>query len=266
MSEGVELVGVSHTRGGRRLLNEVTLSIKPGELVALIGRNGAGKTTLLRMLLGLVEPEAGTVRVGGRRTGALSGAQRAATFGWLPQTWKVEEPITLLDFVGCARYRFQESRAVTLQAAREALDEVGLEAFGERVMTTLSGGETQRATLASLVAQEAGFWLLDEPANHLDPAQQFAVYEFIGKQWRAGRGMVCVTHDIGLLSSIVAGGGGRELKVVGMESGGIAFEHRYGDPRLPEAIAELFKVKVEVLEDGGVPRFVTSMACAGSTP
>ena len=265
MSEGVELVGVSHTRGGRRLLDEVTLSIKPGELVALIGRNGAGKTTLLRTLLGLVEPESGTVRVGGRRTGSLSGAQRAATFGWLPQTWKVEEPITLLDFVGCARYRFQEPRAMTLQAARKALGAVGLEAFEERVMPTLSGGETQRATLASLVAQEAGFWLLDEPANHLDPAQQFAVYGFIGEQWRAGRGMVCVTHDIGLLSSMAAGGGGRELRVVGMESGRIAFQHGYEDPALPEAIADLFKVKVEVLRSGDVPRFVTSMAVGSAS-
>ena len=263
MNQGLQLKSVSLSRGGNRLLRDVTLTVQPGEMIALIGRNGAGKSTLLRSLLGLAQPDEGSATVDGRPLEALSGPERATSFGWLPQIWKLEEPVTLLEFVCSARYRFNESRASALAASRQAITDLSLTPLLERSMTTLSGGEAQRATLAALVAQDASFWLLDEPANHLDPAQQFAVYEFIGRQWRSGRGIICVTHDIGLLSHIATDNDSPEFRVVGMKEGGIAFDHRYLDSSLPGAIASLFDVEVRTLDERGRPRFVASMGSGG---
>jgi iron complex transport system ATP-binding protein len=256
VSDALELDDVSVEVAGRALLSRVRVRIEPGEFVALLGPNGAGKTTLLKVALGLIKPRAGEARVGGRVVGKLSGRARAARIAWLPQHAVVHEALTAGDIVAAARFRFDEGRASAIAAARRALARAGVAELEPRMVTSLSGGERQRVALAVLLAQEAPLLLMDEPASHLDPAQQIATYRLIGELWRGGQGILCVMHDPNLLHHALAGDEPDRVRVVGLAAGSIVFEHRFSDPALAGALSEMFGVRIARLRHAGAELFV----------
>jgi len=227
------------------LLAHANLEVQRGELVALLGPNGAGKTTLLRAALGLVPLGGGEVRVSGTALEALSQRKRAAELAWLPQQSAPSEPLPAREAVVAARYRFHETAAKSRHEAERALERVGLARFADAPLTTLSGGERQRVAIAGLLAQEARFLLLDEPANHLDPAQQAETYALLGSLVAEGVGMLCVTHDVNLLGHVV-----RSPRVVGLADGTLRFDLDYRADALPERLSELFGVRMLPLSVG----------------
>ncbi|MCP3104471.1 ABC transporter ATP-binding protein [Myxococcus sp. K15C18031901] len=244
MSALLEVSGATVRKGGRVLLDDVSLRVAPGDFVAVVGPNGAGKTTLMRVALGLQRPDAGRATVRGRDVSALSPRERAAFVAWLPQRVQVSEPITALEHVAAARYRFQEPRRRSEEAAREALSRVQAEALAARPVTELSGGEQQRVAVAALLAQEAPWVLLDEPANFLDPAQQLELYALVGRLWRAGKGVLCITHDINVLAHALEPGAAGRLRVVGLAGGRVAFESHYDAPELGAELGRVFGVRM----------------------
>jgi iron complex transport system ATP-binding protein len=229
--------------------------------LALIGPNGAGKTTLLRTALGIVRSVRGEVLLGGKRIDAVPPRTRAARIGWLPQQALASEALSALETVVAARYRFDETRANARSAARRALERLGVGTLADAAVTRLSGGERQRVALAALVAQEASVLLLDEPANHLDPAQQAETYGLLGALVREGAGVVCVTHDVNLLSYVTGVAGG--VRVAGLSRGKVAFETRYDAPELSVRLAELFGVAMETVTLGARRLIVPSPKTAG---
>jgi iron complex transport system ATP-binding protein len=244
---GLCLENVDVEARGARLLAGVTLGLERGAMIALVGPNGAGKTTLLRAALGLVRPSRGVASIDGKELAKLSARERAARVAWLPQHFHVAEAIPALELVAAARYRFAETHARSLEAARSALTRVGAEAFAARAVPELSGGERQRVALACLLAQETPFMLLDEPANHLDPAQQIEVYELIGSLWRQGLGVLCVTHDVNLLAHV---GDTSRLSVIGIAGGAVRFDVAYDSLELYERLGELFGIHMAVVSVG----------------
>ncbi|MEO6602138.1 MAG: ABC transporter ATP-binding protein [Polyangiaceae bacterium] len=234
--------------GERTLLDRITLRVEPGEFVALIGPNGAGKTTLLKTALALRTPSAGSVRLGGRDVDKLDARSRAAAIGWLPQQIRADEPVSALESVAAARFRFSETHAASRRAAERALARVAASAYAERPITQLSGGERQRVAFACLVAQEAEVLLFDEPANHLDPAQQLEVYRTLGELWREGRTLLCINHDVNLLHQV---GNAERVRVIGLLNGHIAFDARFADPDLPEHLGALFGIHMDSLSGNG---------------
>lgn len=258
MSGVLELRELGVRFAEKRLLEGVSLSLSRGEFLALLGPNGAGKTTLLRAALGLVRSEGGEVLLGGQRVRTVPPRQRAGLVAWLPQQALVSEALSALETVIAARYRFDETRGSARAAARRALERLGVAALAERPVTRLSGGERQRVALAALVAQEAELLLLDEPANHLDPAQQAETYALLGELVREGAGILCVTHDVNLLS--YTGGAAR---VVGLARGKLAFETSYDAPDLPARLAELFGVEMEPVTVGARRLIVPSPKLRG---
>lgn len=256
MSGALDLDDVSVEVAGQALLSQVRFRAEPGEFVVLLGRNGAGKTTLLKVALGLVKTCAGDVRVGGRLIGKLSDRERAARIAWLPQHAVVHEALTAVDLVATARFRFAETHASALAAARRALSRTGVGQLASRVVNSLSGGERQRIALAVLLAQEAPLLLMDEPASHLDPAQQIATYRLIGDLWRGGQGVLCVTHDPNLLHHALTGDEPDRVRVVGLEAGSILFERRFSDPALPGSLSRMFGVRIARLHCEGAQVFV----------
>jgi len=234
-------------RAGKRvLLDGVSLALEPGELLALLGPNGAGKTTLLRAALGLSPVASGSITVSGISAVTLSSRERAHELAWLPQEPLQAEPIPALDAVTAARYRFAESPAQSRRAANAALERVGMAARSADLLSELSGGERQRVAIAGLLAQEARVLLLDEPANHLDPAQQADTYALIGSLAQAGTAVLCVTHDVNLLAHI-----GGTPRVVGLKAGKTMVDARYGEPDLATELALLFDVPMRSVEAAG---------------
>ena len=248
----LEFRELSVTLAGQKLLDRITLRVAPGEFVALIGPNGAGKTTLLKTVLALHAPSDGAVLLDGRNVSELSARERAARVAWLPQQIRADEPVTALESVAAARFRFDESHAASRRAALSALERVGAAAYAERPITRLSGGERQRVAFACLVAQEAEILLFDEPANHLDPAQQLEVYRLLGELWREGRTLLCIIHDINLLEQVADT---ERVRVIGLRAGRVAFDGRFADRDLPAALGALFGIHMEALHSGA-QRFI----------
>jgi len=244
----LRLQQVSVVRQQRRLLDAVDLTLDPGQLLALVGPNGAGKTTLLRAMLGLTAADQGQIWLGDTGVSSLRPRERAARIAWLPQHSNGAEDLSALEVVTAARFRFDESFAHSAREAQRALERVGVGAVAERALATLSGGERQRVALAGLLAQAAPILLVDEPANHLDPAQQIDVYRLLGELWREGKSIALVTHDVNLLRHL---GDAERVRVAGMAQGKLRFEATLAAPELPQQLGELFGVQMRALSLDG---------------
>ena len=204
MSEPFMLIAqeVGVALSGRCVLDGISLSLPPGRLVALVGPNGAGKTTLLRALAGLVS-STGSIEVGGERLSALALRERARRFGYLPQGHVVHWPLPARDVVALGRYPHgatdpgrlspEDERAVT-----RAMQATNVNAFAERPVTELSGGERSRVALARVLAVEAPVVLADEPTASLDPRYQIDVMLTLRNAADRGVLVLVVTHDLGL--------------------------------------------------------------------
>jgi iron complex transport system ATP-binding protein len=190
------------TLSGRRVLQNVALSLTRGHLVALVGPNGAGKTTLLRALAGL-QASTGDIQVTGQALSALSLRERAKLFGYLPQGHVVHWPLLVKDVVALGRYPHGATDPARLPAADEAAVQRAMQAtditgFASRPINELSGGERSRVALARVLANEAPIVLADEPTASLDPRYQIDVMTNLRAVADSGVLVILVTHDLGL--------------------------------------------------------------------
>jgi iron complex transport system ATP-binding protein len=229
----LELEQLSIGFGKKAVLSDMTLAIKPGELIALAGPNGSGKTTLLKTIGGLLKPLAGTVMLDGRDITLMGKREKALKISLLFQSttsdwgFTVEEMVSQGRFPHNGPFKRTQSTAWNVsndisdipntRSAREAqnteqeavLDKnivekairsAGLFGFERRVVTELSGGEFQRVLIARAMAQEAGLLLLDEPANNLDPKYQYMVMNLVRSMTAFGRVAIVSVHDLNLAS------------------------------------------------------------------
>ena len=188
---------VSVRIGTREILSDVDVTVRSGELVALVGPNGAGKTTLLRTLAGLQAPSGGSVLYGGHDVRELSTRERARTVSYLAQDGGISSPLRVSALVGLGRLpRRDASAAENAAAIRRALAATDTGALADRSVDTLSGGERARVLHARALADEAPLLLADEPFAALDTYHQLRLVEimrtFAGKEAAA----VVVMHDL----------------------------------------------------------------------
>ncbi|CAM2141168.1 zinc/manganese transport system ATP-binding protein [Pararobbsia alpina] len=181
MTLAIELDRVTIELAGRRVLEDVSLSIGMGEFIGVLGANGAGKTTLMRALLGLIEPVSGSIRILGKPA-----SQGNPAIGYMPQirATLAERRLRGRDFVACAldghRWGFAiGGGARTRRVVDEALERVGAMNLAERPLVSMSGGERQRLLLAQCLLGEPGLLLLDEPLISLDPHHQQATVDLV---------------------------------------------------------------------------------------
>jgi iron complex transport system ATP-binding protein len=194
--------GIGVRLAGRVVLKDVSLSLSPGHLVALVGPNGAGKTTLLRALAGLI-PSEGEIEIGGQTLSSLPLRERAKRFGYLPQGHVVHWPLPARDIVALGRYPHGATDPARLSpkdadAVLRAMQAVDVMEFSDRRVTELSGGERSRVALARALAVEAPVILADEPTASLDPRHQIDVMKNLRATADKGVLVIVVTHDLGL--------------------------------------------------------------------
>lgn len=203
MSALLSAQGLRVEVAGRCVVEQLDFSLAAGERLAILGCNGAGKSTLLSTLAGLRPAARGEVCLGGTPCTALSPRESALRRAWLGQSQTDPFGSTVLETALAGRHphlgRWQWEGAHDLFLTRNALAAVGLQAMEERQIHTLSGGERQRLAIATLLAQTAPLYLLDEPLSHLDLNHQIAVLQlFAGTARDCGAGVVMVLHDPGL--------------------------------------------------------------------
>lgn len=184
---------------GRTIGRDVSLAVRPGEAVALLGPNGGGKTTLLKTMLGLVAAHGGAVMLDGRPLAALSIAERARRIGYVPQAHAGAFAFTVRELVLMGRTAhqglFASPSARDREVADARLEELGVLHLAAQPYTRISGGERQLALIARALAQEPAFVVLDEPTASLDFGNQGKVMRRIGELTAKGLGVLFTTHD-----------------------------------------------------------------------
>lgn len=188
--------------GARTLITALDLTVRAGELWAVLGPNGCGKTTLLHVLAGLKAPLTGLVEVGGEQLMRLKPRDAARRRGLLPQRQHDAFSASVADCVLAGRYphfgRFGFVSEDDRRIAAEAMRDMGVENLADSDVLTLSGGERQRVAIATLLAQAAPLMLLDEPTAHLDLSHQARLFDVLSKRVRRGCAAIVATHELNL--------------------------------------------------------------------
>ncbi len=243
--------GVRAGYGEREVLRGSDVSLRDGELVAVVGPNGAGKSTLLRVLAGLLAPTAGTVTIDGRDIATLGRRNLARRVAVVPQVFDTLFPFTVREVVNLGRTArlglLGTLGSDDLRAVTRALNELALEELADRRIDRLSGGERQRAVLAMALAQEASVLLLDEPTVHLDPAHQRATLERLAQLARErGLAIVAVLHDLNLASALAT-------RVLALADGRVLRDGDPGEVITADLVRDVFGAGLRVVSHGGRP-------------
>jgi zinc transport system ATP-binding protein len=184
------------------VLSRVYFKIFPLDLVSLIGPNGGGKTTLFRLLLGLIKPDQGTIKIFGHQP------ERARTrIGYVPQYARFDPsfPISVRDVVAMGRLgnlRTGPYRNADREAALEALEEAGLADLHSRPFSDLSGGQRQRVFIARALASKPELLLLDEPTANVDRTAEAKLYDLL-RRLNERLTILMASHDVGFVTKFV---------------------------------------------------------------
>ena len=199
----LSLKGVSHRYPStpEDVLQNISLTVNPGERVALVGPNGAGKSTLLKLILGMETLSRGSIDVFGRPAAhclhRVSIVPQRSTVDW-------RFPISVRQVVMMGRYVhlgwFKRPKPVDYQAVEEALEAMEISNLADRQVGELSGGQQQRVMLARTLAHDADLMLLDEPLNHVDLTTQELIFHTLERITNQGKSVIVSTHDLGVLT------------------------------------------------------------------
>jgi ABC-2 type transport system ATP-binding protein len=178
----LEVDGLSKWFGERAALREVSLDVKPGELLAVLGPNGAGKTTLLSILAGITKPDSGRI------------ATENGDVGWVPQQAGLYRRLTVEE--NLRLFCHMEGVENIEATVGRMLDQTGLADRRHDPVSTLSGGNQQRINIAIGLLADPSVLLLDEPSSGLDPSQRVRLWEFVSELAEAGTTVIYSTHQI----------------------------------------------------------------------
>lgn len=194
---------VSFSYGEIPILSDVSFTIQKSDSVALVGPNGGGKSTLLKLLLGLLTPQTGTIRILG-----MPPHQARQKIGYMPQHLQYDPsfPVSVMDVVLMGRTdstRFGRYSTNDRQICLQAMTELAVDGLASRSFNSLSGGQRQRILIARALACEPEILLLDEPTANVDPAVELQFFEIL-KNLANRVTVLTVSHDLGFVSQVVS--------------------------------------------------------------
>lgn len=217
--------------GGEIVLDNVDLSVAPGEVVALCGPNGAGKSSAIRAAAGLLAVESGSVTLGGDLIERLSHRQRAERLAYLPQERRIAWNLPAVEVAALGAPFLSGETALT--RARAALEEVGAGHLADRGVAEMSGGERARVLLARALVVDAPLLLADEPIAGLDPDAQRLVLERLRARADAGAGVLVSLHDLTLAAAVAD-------RVVVLDQGRVAADAAPVEALSPAVLRQVF--------------------------
>lgn len=200
-TKAVELSHISIKYNEQLVLDDINFSIEENDFVAIIGPNGGGKTTLLKVILGLLTPDSGEVKVFAKEP-----KKARDLIGYLPQklVFDPDFPISVFETVLTGRYHglFKGYTKNDREAVLQALKDVGMDELSDRQISKLSGGQMQRVFIARAIVREPKLLLMDEPMASIDPEMQHSFYQLMSKL-KDKMAIVLVSHDVGAVSTHV---------------------------------------------------------------
>jgi lipopolysaccharide export system ATP-binding protein len=190
--------------GERTVVHHINLSISSGEIIGILGPNGAGKTTTFHMLVGLIEPNGGSVILDGRDITRLPMHRRANLgVGYLPQENSVFKRLSVYDNLKIIAEYLPIDGAKLATAIHSALEELGIRQLASQKACTLSGGERRRLEIARIFMMHPQFLLLDEPFSGVDPISVTDIQTIIAHLREKGIGILITDHNVRETLSIV---------------------------------------------------------------
>lgn len=229
--------------GRRPLVEDISLTIRAGESVAIIGPNGSGKTTLLRLLTGARRATAGRVLLDGKLLQSFSRPEIACQIAYMPQNTFTDFDIRAGDAVAMGRFphigAFRAMTSADAHAVKEAMAAVGVESLANRSLPTLSAGERQRVFLARSLAQGSPILILDEPISSLDIGHQIEFIEILQKLHSEGKTILAAIHDLRLAYEHFP-------RAVLLDHGRVTADGPTRDVITSDAARDAFHVKIDI--------------------
>jgi iron complex transport system ATP-binding protein len=238
--------------GGGAVLRGVSLAVRPGEIVGLVGPNGSGKTTAVRVASRALRPWEGSVRVRGEDPYALAGRDAARLVAVVPQEMAPAFSFTVLEMVlmGRTPYRsvFGGGSPEDWARAREAMTAASVQHLADRPVEELSGGEWQRVVLAQALAQRAPVLLLDEPTSHLDVRHVVDVLSIVRTLAERERtAVLAILHDLNLATTLCD-------RLVVLHRGSVVAEGDPGSVVTDALLRDVYDVEADVVHDHATGR------------
>jgi len=202
----LQIKGLWFSYDAEEVLEDINFEVEEGSLIAILGPNGAGKTTLLKIILGLLRPQRGEVRVFGKPPWELREERRL--IGYVPQNLSPNRkmPIKVKSIVMMGKYKglLKLSGLKDRRIVMETLKLVGMEGTEERLFNHLSGGQRQRVLIARALASGPKLLILDEPETGLDPSFHEGFYRMLTRiRKKLGTTIIIVSHDVMAVSQVV---------------------------------------------------------------
>lgn len=230
------------------LFNNLNLDFPKGKTVCLIGPNGSGKTTMIELILGWRKANTGSIRVEQRIVSAIPARERGRTMALVPQEERLPFPYSALEYVLLGRAPYLPPLAIPGKRDREiawaVLEQVGISHLAHRAVPRLSGGEKRMVLIARALIQQPRILLLDEPANHLDPANRERVMEILAALKSSGITLIISSHEPDMVTRLAD-------SVVLLQAGTIPSMGGTEEMITPERLSYLYGVSVRIVEVEG---------------
>ena len=229
--------------GTTSIVEDVSVSLRPNELVAILGPNGAGKTSLLRTLLGISKPTSGSAKLNGENCFGMSPSERAKIVSYLPQRRPLAWPYRVRDVVALGRFAHGAALGrlspVDNAAVDDAIAACKLGELQHRATDNLSGGELARVHFARAIAGKAPLLIADEPVAELDPKHQLLVADLIRQFVDDGGGALVVLHEVALAARFAD-------RLIWMKDGSIIAEGSPAETLNSKIMQDVYGVRAHV--------------------
>ncbi len=248
---------LSFSYGDHAVLQSLSLEIKEGEFVGVLGANGSGKTTLLRLLAGYLKPKTGSLSLRGKTMAEFSAREKAQRVAVVPQNFDVLFPFSVKEVVLMGRWAHLKPLAweslKDRRIAHEAMELSDCLKFENRLVTELSGGEKERVLLARALAQEPEILLLDEPTTHLDLKHQADIFCLLKKlHQQKNLTIITVLHDLNFALRACE-------KLLLLQEGRMAAFGEAAHVLSAETVEQVFGVKMKAYSENGTAYYLPQM-------